>query len=394
MSDATGTPLTAAELSWLDEPPDPSRPARVPDPGTPRLRFQLYDDQEIGELPTIEWLIDGILPGKGFAEIFGQQGHLKTFLALDLAAHISLGRNWHGHRVRQGRVLYVYAEGRFGILPRVTAWRTFHGVEALGLVFLPQRVTVNDPDEIAALLAAILDRQGARDLDLIVIDTLNRNMSGNENGTEDMSAFVRGCDRLRELTDAAVLVVHHKGHGDAERGRGSSVLDAAADTIIQCTRDASRIVLNCRKQKDAAEFEPLAMEAVEVGPSLALKPSGVNAGGLDGQRLQILRALHDDSTDAGLTYTAWKELTGLPSSSFNKGRNWLREKEYAATNNGKWRITDAGRLAIRSTDSTHSTTTPLAPHGAGSNNSTPRGGSIRPPGVEVEHSTPEKRVTL
>ncbi len=287
MSDATETPLSAAELAWLDEPPDPSRPPRTAAglnglAGEPRLpRFQLYDDLEIGELPTIEWLIDGVLPGKGLAEIFGQQGHLKTFLGIDISAHVALGLDWHGHRVRQGRVLYVYAEGRFGILPRVAAWRAFHGVETLGLVFLPQRVTVNDPDEIAGLLAAILDRQGGRDLDLIVIDTLNRNMTGNENSTEDMSAFVRGCDRLRELTGAAVLVIHHKGHGDAERGRGSSVLDAAADTIIQCTRDASRIVLTCRKQKDAAEFEPLGMEAVPVAESLVLNPSGVNAGGLD-----------------------------------------------------------------------------------------------------------------
>jgi hypothetical protein len=388
MTDET---LTAAELAWLDEPPDPSRPPRVPDPATARPRFQLYDDCEIAALPTIEWVVEGILPGKGFAILFGDQNAYKTFLALDLAAHVCLGRDWHGRRVRPGAVLYVYAEGRFGILPRVAAWRTFHGVETLGLVFLPQRVTVNEPDEVAGLLSAVLDRQGSRDLDLIIIDTLNRNMSGNENGTEDMSAFIRGCDRLRELTGAAVLVVHHKGHGDADRARGSSALDGAADTIIQCTRDANRILVECRKQKDAAEFEPLGMEAVTVGDSLVLKPSGVNAGKLDGQRFQILRVLHEDSTDAGLTYTAWEKLSGLKPSSFNKARNWLKANEYVAPNKGKWQITDGGRLALRSTNSTHSTGAPLAPHGVGSHNSTPPGGVFTTPGGGVEQSATPQR---
>jgi putative DNA primase/helicase len=67
---------------------------------------------------------------------------------------------------------------------------------------------------------------------IIIIDTLARNFGGgNENSTEDMSQFVAHIDKhLRDRFNATVLLVHHTGHGSAERGRGSRALKAAVDT--------------------------------------------------------------------------------------------------------------------------------------------------------------------
>src|SRR5258708_30289377 len=222
----------------------------APDP----VRFQLVDEIELANAPAQQWLVDELLPVNGLATLIGEKASLKTFTALDLAAHVQLGRPWCGRDVRQGQCLYVYAEGRTGLSGRLDAWKVYHNVTTLGVLFLPQRVTVNDPADVAALLVAIEDRIWAETtLALIVVDTLNRNSSGNENSTEDMSAFVRGCDRLREATGAAVLVIHHKGHSADGLGLGSSVFELAADTVLLCSRDAHRVPLECSNSMDAKE---------------------------------------------------------------------------------------------------------------------------------------------
>jgi hypothetical protein len=168
-----------------------------------------------------------------------------------------------------------------------------------------------------------------------------------------MSAFVRGCDRIREVTGAHVLTLHHVGHGADARSRGSSVLEAAADVVMLAKRDAERLEIDCLKQKDAAEFAPLHFLAVPVGGSLALKPSGPTEGELNGQRRAILDVLHREYTaEQGASYTAWMEASGIAKTSFNKARTWLNGRGYVTAAGGRWRVTDSGRLALGALKST------------------------------------------
>lgn len=321
----------------------------------PRARFPLYTLDDLAKLPAPTQLIRGIIPANSLTFIVGEKGTLKTFLGLDLAAHLFTGLPWHGHAVdHPGVPVYVWSEGRTGIAPRVNAWCAHQRVDSIGVLFYPGRLVVNDANECRAFADAIEARTASRP-PAIFVDTFQRNFVGNENSAEDASAFVRGADYLRERLETSVVAVHHKGHGEIDRGRGSSVLDAAADTVLFVTRDEERILVECQKQKDGPEFSPLAFEAVPVAGSLALKPSGVTSGALKGQRLQLLRVLHRDSTDEGLTYRSWHEQSGLASSSFNKARAWLSANALVASRRGRWHATDAGALAL---NSTHSTCTP------------------------------------
>jgi hypothetical protein len=68
---------------------------------------------------------------------------------------------------------------------------------------------------------------------MIVVDTLSVTFGGgNENAPEDMGAYVRNILRFRDVTGAAVCVVHHCGK-DASRGmRGHSALLGALDAEL------------------------------------------------------------------------------------------------------------------------------------------------------------------
>jgi hypothetical protein len=117
--------------------------------------------------------------------------------------------------------------------------------------------------EVANAVAEIQAASGQRPA-MIVVDTLARNFGGEENAAEDMGAFVANLDiflRKSGEWDATVLIVHHSGHGDKSRGRGSSVLKAAVDAEFALTKDESRVVrMEATKMKDAEYPEPVAFK--------------------------------------------------------------------------------------------------------------------------------------
>jgi hypothetical protein len=104
-----------------------------------------------------------------------------------------------------------------------------------------------------------------------VVDTMARTMvGGDENAAKDVGRFVHAVDALRG--GGAALVVHHTGHGEGERERGSSALGAAADARLQLTRDGRtpRPTLTNPKQKDAAEHPAIDLRLEPCGSSLVL----------------------------------------------------------------------------------------------------------------------------
>ena len=128
-----------------------------------------------------------------------------------------------------------------------------------------------DSDDLADMLALTIDHPEFRaEWDellepddaprlFIVVDTLARCFQGDENQQEDMGAFVRKLDELRETYSATILVVHHTGKMGVEE-RGSSSFRGACDTMMLAVKDGNDIVLSCTKQKDYEAFLDLPLE--------------------------------------------------------------------------------------------------------------------------------------
>ena len=213
-------------------------------------------DQIQAEPP--EWLIDGWLVRDSLACLVGASGTGKTFVALDWACSVATGRPWNEQATARGAVFYLAGEGRGGLRNRIAAWEADRGQPiasaplflADGLPYLLEEQST--ADVVAAIeqtVEQIADDSGIRPA-LIVIDTVARAMSGaNENSAEDMGAFIRALDTLREAWSATVLVLHHTGlNAEAqERGRGSSALRGALD---------SEFLLRPAKRAPGLDFVP------------------------------------------------------------------------------------------------------------------------------------------
>lgn len=233
-----------------------------------RLRAMLVSASELAGRPAPEPLVYGLLDLDTEAWLIGAPGSLKSFIALDIAAHVGRGQEWQGHRVRKGRVLHIAAEGARGMVLRTRAWIKTHG-DMEGVTFLPYPVQVRSADGQWAALVEI-----AREMrpDMIVIDTQARVTVGlEENSARDMGELIAAIGLLRRATGACILVIHHTGRsgGDA---RGSSAIDGAQDTELKVVRAEPRSTLECRlqtdKQKDLAEADDglrLWMRIVDLG---------------------------------------------------------------------------------------------------------------------------------
>lgn len=230
---------------------------------------------DIRKLVPPEPLINGWLDLNTLVWLHGKPGSGKSFVALDMAAHISTGREWHGNTTQQGVVLYVAAEGTRGIGLRSDAWAGYHGVDELPgsmryLAYAPQLAT--DMTALSWVLEDVDQLQPA----MVVLDTQARMTAGlDENSATDMGRWVDAMDRIRNVSGCCVVAVHHESR-TGTTVRGSTSLEGAADTMIRASRKGQTITLSNPKQKEAEEFEDYLVRLIPYDQSALVVPAGTS----------------------------------------------------------------------------------------------------------------------
>lgn len=217
------------------------------------LDAELLDTDSLSNIPRNEPLVDEFLYLNTTVRVNGASGAMKSFVMLDLAAHVATGLPWRGRKVKQGPVIYLVAEGAGGFEKRVRAWEQHYGIPIRNLYILPRAVQVNNVEWQA--LTEVCKRRAAV---LIICDTQARITVGvEENSAKEMGVVVDRVEALRMKTEACVALVHHQGV-QGERGRGSTSVKGAMQTELRVVRDGkglanTRITVISDKQKDDEE---------------------------------------------------------------------------------------------------------------------------------------------
>lgn len=223
----------------------------------PKRRGYFYD--ELLKLPPCTWQIDKIIPSESVACLYGPSQSGKSFVALDMSLCVATGKPWIGdHKVVQGKVVYVAAEGEHGIRKRLQAWQNYYG-HNLGreILVVPYQFNLLEEVERTALLKLAVEQLGTAPT-MLVIDTLAKNFNGDENTAKDMSRFVNNCIALRKSIGGTVVIVHHSGKDATKGARGSVSLLQGVETQIEASGSVGRgTTLRCEKQKDAVPFNPI-----------------------------------------------------------------------------------------------------------------------------------------
>ncbi|MFM9858185.1 AAA family ATPase [Pseudoxanthobacter sp. M-2] len=231
-------------------------------------RIRLVPLAQIRLRTARRYLVKGLFPREGLTLVWGPPKSGKSFWMSSVAMHVALGWDYRGRRVQQGAVVYCAFEGQSGFEARVEAFRLrFLTEEHEPVPFYLQPATLDLVKDAGELIAAIRLNLSDTPPVLVVLDTLNRSLSGSESSDEDMAAYVRAADSIREAFACSVVVVHHCGH-DHSRPRGHTSLTGAADAQLSVKRAAGDVVMvEVELAKDGPQGDVIAsrLESVEVG---------------------------------------------------------------------------------------------------------------------------------
>lgn len=271
--------MSAGISSWFPVPQSPSaagwpsapRPADRPDQSALPHELPALSRSRLAALPGVEPLLAGTLDRESIALLAGPTSAGKSLLALSWACSVATGVPWADRQVAApGRVVFVAGEGAPGLPVRLHAWEQAHGVpvDDAALTVVPSPVNLLDPGAVDALCRLVA---GAR---LVIIDPWARCLGGaDENAPQDAARAIDALDRLRAAGDRpAVLVLH--AFGRAARVRGSSALDAAADTVHHpLAGRADGAELQRTKRRHGPRADLVRLRLVESGPSCVVLPA-------------------------------------------------------------------------------------------------------------------------
>jgi hypothetical protein len=299
-----------------------ARRTNKPNGSDKQYRYQLiaFDDLQPGTKSA--FLVDGTIPRRGLAAVWGPPKCGKSFWAFDLTMHIALAWPYRGRRVHGGPVAYLAFEGASGFGARAEAFRRQHlnknncpfaigdevQVEINGVFVFEKPVHIREFHEHGgetwcsvfgsdsavpmsslrratpipffllasnaklvrdhkALIESIDGQIGDLPPVAVALDTLNRSIDGSENKDQDMGDYLAAAEAIVEEFDCVVIIVHHCGI-EGTRPRGHSSLTGAVDAQLSVKRnEAGNVVVTVEAMKDGAEGATFtsALKVVEVG---------------------------------------------------------------------------------------------------------------------------------
>jgi RecA-family ATPase len=190
------------------------------------------------ERPTA-WRIDRFAQDGALTILAAKGGVGKSWLGIAACAAVQAGRPLADIAVERGRAVYVDAE--MGAMQMVDRFRqaglpadAFSVLDALGL-------DIGAPGGVA-LLTDELRTTGAR---LVVLDSLRKLApTMRENESDDMGHLLAALTLMARSLNAAVVVIHHAGHGERFL-RGSAAIRDQADVVYGLERDGDILRLSC-----------------------------------------------------------------------------------------------------------------------------------------------------
>jgi len=206
---------------------------------------QLIAEQPAAPPPC--WIEPGLLPPQGILFVGGEPKVGKSLLVANLALALASGRDRAGFTVPAARRVLVcqFELPTPQFVARLASMRGAMGTAADNNLMVDTRASghmLSAPQGLNHFLSAA--RTAAAEV--IVLDPLYSAHDQDENDTRSMAALCQSLLKLREVSKAALIVVHHvrKSIARDEIGsafRGSSALNAVGDSYLLLTRPSPHL---------------------------------------------------------------------------------------------------------------------------------------------------------
>ncbi len=233
------------------------------------------DWKYLGEAVTAtSWCIDNWIERGDHVSLVGPAKVGKSLLALDAAASKVIGGSFLGTDLAAGRVLYLDHENRPEMVCKrlIAMGFDFADLSWLSYECFPQ----SGPLDSAPGAQAVLKRVEETGAELVVIDTLQRVLTGDENNSQGVRDMYRLLSMPLRARNVAVLRLDHLGKNDRSTARGSSakgddvdqswVLAQRADGLLTLRQELSRTPAPVGRFVLKRTSSPLGHEVVSNAP--------------------------------------------------------------------------------------------------------------------------------
>jgi hypothetical protein len=187
-------------------------------------------------IPEIEWIAENIIPSRGISFFTGNSCSYKSWTAMQLALAISTGTQFlNKFETKKSTVLYIDEEsGDITIPVRFEQLTKGHQLEVSENLFISifNNITIDQSigtSNIAELIEVYKPQ-------IVIIDSVVRCMSGNENDSQDVrKVFNHLKEIFKKYDELAFILIHHttkQNSGKLQSMRGSGDFGAMAENVI------------------------------------------------------------------------------------------------------------------------------------------------------------------
>jgi hypothetical protein len=286
---------------------------------------QLYDL----EFPPIKWLAKDLVPAGMMGAITGESNSYKSFVTLALAQSVATGTPYLGHFAveQQGKVLIVDEENDLRLIEK--RFRDM-GVEPHeNIIFLSRPgVRLDNYKHMEALLKVVEEINPV----LVVLDSLVRFHSKDENSATEMSKVTRAIGTLTSQERSVVFIHHHKKEqaGSKNSGtnsvRGSTDIFASLDFHLGIKKNSDGLTVHQHKlrvQQELPAFN-VGLECGITNSDIAFKYGGVDTSRQD-QMEEIMESMKTMLFEAAGEEIGRKELIDGSEASNKQGAEALKK---------------------------------------------------------------------
>ena len=220
-------------------------------------RIALIKHDEILNLATeeIDWLVKDWIAKGDICMVVGKSNSYKTTCLMHMGLAIAKGEMvFNKYDTKKSNVLYVNEENHAGVIRNIYS-RVYNGleIEKADGFFLAQEEALKldvDKDTGVSDIRSLIDVIQENNIEVLILDTLRRFISFDENDATNMSKFY---DRLKYLRKACgnitIIVLHHSKKSPSNGGycdprdeaRGSSDIIQSADSAIAIARTVGKV---------------------------------------------------------------------------------------------------------------------------------------------------------
>jgi archaellum biogenesis ATPase FlaH len=227
---------------------------------TPFTLDDLYGE----EFPAVRWVVKDLVPLGTITALTGDSNSYKTFLTQSMAGDVALGNQFLKHfPTTKGKVLIVDEENhRMHIKDR---FKQMGISPTKDILFLSLRGVKIDNEYHLQHLKELIEKEKPI---LVILDSLVRLHSGEENSATEMAVAFSAMKQL-VAEDRAILFIHHhrkpQGFGkksNSQSIRGSSDIIAAVDSHMAIDRKETEFTITQTKMRLQPELKPFKVALV------------------------------------------------------------------------------------------------------------------------------------